>query len=516
MGKLSDPSSMDSKALPQRGGSNFLANFNRRLASTEQQERVEAVEELVSFLTQYQDEVCNKENMMLVWKGVFYTFWMSDKPLFQQELADELAGHLLQLPIPLALLHFECFWSTLINEWSGIDIHRLDKFLLLQRRFVNAGLGLLQAHNWDTHVVSEIARVYREGPFHPTSIKVSNAIRYHILDLFLAELKGALPFDGPGYQLHLALRPIIEVFSTSTDKVVRNRAQTKVLEPLMEEMLQSPLQEVFRDSAAALAKEWFQIGASPDASHTKRIYCYKLVSQLTQAYGLQDLDFVSTLKAQRNTPSSEGTSAVPIVTTKSKRVPEAVATEDSPKKVLKVVEEPLVKAPEKIAEETHLELAASAGFKVSDVPAPDMVAPLPKEGEVDSLSNFRVLSLKAAPAPVVADEECVATHEVYVEDIVSHEAALLHKKVRWGLEKNHIQMYEIGSKISSPTKLDSRPVPLNGSLKPLSEPIRLNLRLLQASSLGLPACLANNPPKLRERKPSENRNGKKSKSKARR
>lgn len=329
--------------------------------------------------------------------------------------------------------------------------------MLLQRRFVNAGLRLLQAHNWKKVVVSEVARIYREGPFHPTSTKVSNAIRYHVLDVFLTELKKALPFDGPVYQLHMALCPIIEAFSTSSDKVVRKRAQLKVLDALLAEMLEAPHLAVFRKSAAALAKEWFQIGADPEASHTKRIFCYKLVGQLTQAFKLQDLDLVSSLGLQKS-----ATSASPILTFNAKKAAPAVAPEPkeaavthaSPKKVKRAAEalspgksskkaqasiaEP-AKAAVKPPKDSHLELAASAGFKVSDLPETDVAVPLPKDGEVDPLSQFRVLSLKPSLESVLSSDECVATHEVFVEDIVSDADALANKKVRWGLERNHVQ-----------------------------------------------------------------------------
>lgn len=45
--------------------------------------------------------------MMKLWKGLFYTFWMSDKPDVQEELA-----------ISLSLMVCFCAWSIIVD--SGI------------------------------------------------------------------------------------------------------------------------------------------------------------------------------------------------------------------------------------------------------------------------------------------------------------------------------------------------------------------------------------------------------------
>ncbi|TFY51593.1 hypothetical protein EVG20_g10925, partial [Dentipellis fragilis] len=73
-----------------------------------------------------------------LWKGIFYCFWMSDKPLVQQDLATELAGILLTITSTQAFLAFmRGFWETTVREWNGIDRLRMDKYYMLVRRFVN-------------------------------------------------------------------------------------------------------------------------------------------------------------------------------------------------------------------------------------------------------------------------------------------------------------------------------------------------------------------------------------------
>lgn len=81
-----------------------------------------------------------------MWKGLFYCFWMSDKPLVQHELADRLSMASLPLPLrhwcattlltdmcvcvcPGGLIHVldsdrmlmfvRAFWETMAREWTG-------------------------------------------------------------------------------------------------------------------------------------------------------------------------------------------------------------------------------------------------------------------------------------------------------------------------------------------------------------------------------------------------------------
>lgn len=52
-------------------------------------------------------------------------FWMSDKPLVQQALADELAELVLTITTTTASLSFlRGFWETTVREWNGIDRFR--------------------------------------------------------------------------------------------------------------------------------------------------------------------------------------------------------------------------------------------------------------------------------------------------------------------------------------------------------------------------------------------------------
>jgi ribosomal RNA-processing protein 1 len=54
----------------------------------------------------------------------------------------------LALMSQVAYLYFTVFLSTMRREWFGIDRLRLDKFMMLVRKFVRALFLYLQAQKW--------------------------------------------------------------------------------------------------------------------------------------------------------------------------------------------------------------------------------------------------------------------------------------------------------------------------------------------------------------------------------
>jgi len=54
----------------------------------------------------------------------------------------------LALMSQVAYLYFTVFLSTMRREWFGIDRLRLDKFMMLVRKFIRALFLYLQAQKW--------------------------------------------------------------------------------------------------------------------------------------------------------------------------------------------------------------------------------------------------------------------------------------------------------------------------------------------------------------------------------
>lgn len=58
--------------------------------------------------------------------------WMSDKPLVQEELSEDLGSLLHSFPdVKVGIQFFKNFLETMCLEWFGIDQWRLDKFMMV-------------------------------------------------------------------------------------------------------------------------------------------------------------------------------------------------------------------------------------------------------------------------------------------------------------------------------------------------------------------------------------------------
>lgn len=117
---------------------------SRRFASKERRTRDSAIKSLAAYLAKSGAEPIDPLELAKLWQGIFYCFWMSDKPLVQQDLAQELSDLLLTIPgtskvqAPVlsgfsesagdltqrtrgGLTLLEGFWDSMSREWSGLD-----------------------------------------------------------------------------------------------------------------------------------------------------------------------------------------------------------------------------------------------------------------------------------------------------------------------------------------------------------------------------------------------------------
>lgn len=83
--------------------------------------------------------------------------WMSDKPLIQEKLAEDLASLLHCFDKKDASIHFYgVFLKIMGKEWFGIDQWRIDKFMMVKNnaKFVSFDSKLIFfPHNYSWFVV---------------------------------------------------------------------------------------------------------------------------------------------------------------------------------------------------------------------------------------------------------------------------------------------------------------------------------------------------------------------------
>lgn len=139
---------------------------------------------------------------------------------------------LLTLDVPLSLHYLSVFFTTLRREWSGIDVLRLDKFYLLIRRFVNFSVQLLKKNEWDLELCRRVMNVYEEKCLLANEKKfLGNGVNYHIVSVFLDEVKGYLPLDIERYEI--LFKPLFSVMRVCEDKVLIGKIKSNVFETLL-------------------------------------------------------------------------------------------------------------------------------------------------------------------------------------------------------------------------------------------------------------------------------------------
>jgi ribosomal RNA-processing protein 1 len=125
---------------------------------------------------------------MRLWKGLFYCMWMSDKPLVQENLSEQLAGlvHLFDDPA-ISLQFFKAFLKTMSLEWFGIDQWRIDKFMMLIRRFVRQTLFVLKNNEWKDELVDLFVQAIDQTVLDTESVPLCS-LTMHFNDIILEEL----------------------------------------------------------------------------------------------------------------------------------------------------------------------------------------------------------------------------------------------------------------------------------------------------------------------------------------
>lgn len=152
---------------------------------------------------------------------------MCDRPRPQAALCAELAALVAVLPPPARIPFLRAFWQTMAREWTSIDVLRVEKFLLLVRRYVRAMFGLMVSAAWEEGLVAELLALLEEVPLEPQNERLPNGIRYHVIDVYIDELEqvGALKDAGEGVPLEELLRPLTKLGKESPTRDVRRKCK---------------------------------------------------------------------------------------------------------------------------------------------------------------------------------------------------------------------------------------------------------------------------------------------------
>ncbi|MCJ1476000.1 hypothetical protein MMC13_004664 [Lambiella insularis] len=197
--------------------------FVKQLASSDRPTREKALDSLRTYLLSTRP--FTDLELLKLWKGLFFCMWHSDRPIPQQRLALALSHLLLPLSTTLFLPFLTAFWTTISREWTSIDALRMDKFMRLVRYYVNAGFTYLSNHGWDEGLVEGYLGLVEAIPLSVADVKVSDGLRYHVLDVWVEELDRVDPKRDRAVPLEKMMRPVTKSEAEGRTRKVRERAR---------------------------------------------------------------------------------------------------------------------------------------------------------------------------------------------------------------------------------------------------------------------------------------------------
>ncbi|KAF7709823.1 hypothetical protein HF521_016673 [Silurus meridionalis] len=166
-------------------------NLAQRLASNEKSIRSKALKTLRKYINLRSQKIeggFTAEDLLKIWKGLFYCLWMQDKPLMQEEISHTISGLIHRFhTTDNQLLYFATFLQTVKREWNGIDRLRMDKFFQLVRFMFRQVFEILKRREWEFSVVNQFLQIFTKQLLQNTE-HVPKGLMLHILDLYMNEL----------------------------------------------------------------------------------------------------------------------------------------------------------------------------------------------------------------------------------------------------------------------------------------------------------------------------------------
>ncbi|KAF6208320.1 hypothetical protein GE061_016774 [Apolygus lucorum] len=162
-------------------------SFARALASNDKTLRDRALKRVNKWFASMprKKESFNEASFTRLWKGLYYCVWMSDKPLIQEECVERICKLIHSLQNYNDFKKFvRCFFQCMSQAWFNLDSFRIDKFLMLIRRFLRQLLERLRQNDWNHKMVKDIV----ENELKPSYVNAPLGLNLHIADIFLEEL----------------------------------------------------------------------------------------------------------------------------------------------------------------------------------------------------------------------------------------------------------------------------------------------------------------------------------------
>ncbi|XP_062458551.1 ribosomal RNA processing protein 1 homolog B [Pezoporus occidentalis] len=212
--------------------------FAQRLAANEKRIRDRALKKLrgyISVRTQRAAGGFSQEELLKIWKGLFYCMWMQDKPLLQEELANNISQLIHAIEnTETRRLFIQTFWQTMNREWNGIDSLRLDKYYMLMRKILRQSFEVLKRNEWDESLMELFLQLQIKEVMDPDN-NAPTGIKLHFIDIYLDELAKVGAKELTADQNLKFIEPFCKIAAKSKDRCVLHAIATGIFEIIVDQ-----------------------------------------------------------------------------------------------------------------------------------------------------------------------------------------------------------------------------------------------------------------------------------------
>lgn len=211
------------------GHNDRSVRFGKKLAHTDKKVREKGFKIVLKWLKK-NAETLDAMEMMKMWKSLWYAFWMSDKPLVQQELAVNLALTMNAMPEDKWPLWIAAFWETMQSSWEKIDRHRMNKYLLLMRCFLAETLHFVRIRKWSHELIEEMNEMLTDVSPLCLNVTEGNGVAMHYASIFVAEFEiHHAQSPATSSTAMLLLEPFLKIVVEGKQHAVVQQVHDKVL-----------------------------------------------------------------------------------------------------------------------------------------------------------------------------------------------------------------------------------------------------------------------------------------------
>ncbi|XP_058821278.1 ribosomal RNA processing protein 1 homolog [Topomyia yanbarensis] len=198
--------------------------FVRSLAGNDAKLRRKVLKNLRTWLTTRSKSTFafTETDFLRLWKGLFYCMWMSDKPLIQENLAEEIASLVKCFDdLRISLQYFGAFLEIMCIEWFGIDHWRIDKFMMLVRRCTRQMLILMHEAQWPNQHVKSLMQHIEKTIL--STDRCSFGLTKHFNELFLEEIAKVSEGDVNAETIHTIVQTYaIRLLGTNDRRLIKH------------------------------------------------------------------------------------------------------------------------------------------------------------------------------------------------------------------------------------------------------------------------------------------------------